>query len=160
MYHRKIVYVGRCLKLAMVAATLLSVTSYCQSSKEDSGIPLPYFRAGCSELMAGLHKEWSLSDGEAAFVVARKMMWAMLLDPNSFYQEFSPDTIYYNRFASNLYGLVFWNPVDSSTEHLENLRVVAIERLEEQSYAIDEKFLDVHQEMIETLRNLRVTHVD
>jgi hypothetical protein len=110
--------------------------------------------------MKALNQEWSKADGELAFVIARKMVWALLLNPDAFYEEFSPDTANYARFTEDLDDLVFWNPVDTTTGYLERLRIVTIERLSEQTYSISEKNRHLHENMIDKLRHVEVTHVD
>jgi len=110
--------------------------------------------------MKALHQEWSRTDGELTFVVARKLLWGMLQDPNAFYSEFSTDTVNYERFAEDLDKLVFWNPNDTSTVHLERLRIVAIDRLVEQTYAIDSSYMQLHRKMLKNLRHAKPTHVE
>lgn len=141
-------------------AIIINISSNCASHKDDSGWPLPFFEKGCNILMNSLHQEWKRTDGELTFIVARKMIWAMLLDPNSFYAEFSPDTTNYERFSTRIDKLVFWNPNDTTTAQLERLRMVAIDRLMDQTYLIDDCYMRLHEEMIARLRDLKVSHVD
>jgi len=138
----------------------MNASPLCAGHKDDSGWPLPIFDQGCKALMNSLHQEWKRTDGELTFVVARKMIWAMLLDPNSFYAEFVPDTINYERFSGDIDNLVFWNPNDTTTAELERLRMVAIDRLVFQTYSIDSCYMPLHEEMITRLRELKVSHVD
>jgi hypothetical protein len=132
----------------------------CNNSLDDSGWALPKYDEGCSCLMNLLHQEWSGTDGELTFIVARKMIWALLLNPNAFYKEFSPDTTNYQRFVKDIDKLVFWNPTDTATSYLENLRIISIERLTEQTYSINDEYLQLHQALIDNIKNLKVTHVD
>ncbi|MDH4158272.1 MAG: hypothetical protein OEW00_13460 [candidate division Zixibacteria bacterium] len=146
--------------LLILVGLLGCASGDCQVSRDDSGWPVPVYDEGCRSLMKALHQEWSRADGEFAFDIARRMIWALLLDPNAFYTEFSPDTVYYERFAKDLASLVFWNPNDTTTADLENLRIVAIHRLVEQTYSIEDRHLRLHEEMIENLRKVKVTHID
>jgi len=153
-------HAGSILGCLVILAVILCTSASCQVSRDDSGLPVPIYDKGCHSLMKALHQEWSRTDGERTFVIARRMIWALLLDPNAFYAEFTPDTARYEFFSKRLDKLVFWNPNDTTTADLENLRVVAIYRLDEQTYSIEDRYLRLHEEMIEKLRKVKVTYVD
>ena len=110
--------------------------------------------------MNALHQEWLKTDGELTFNIGRKLFWALLLDPNAFYVEFSYDTINYERFAQDLNKLVFWNPNDTTISHLKRLRLIAIDRLTEQTYSIDSNYIGLHEEMIEIIKQIKPTFID
>ena len=147
------------LACTVVLVAALCNTPYCQHNTDDPEWSLPVYEEGCGALMKALHEEWVGADGALVINVVRKLFWALLLDPNAFYEEFSPDTVYYGRFSDKLEAKVFWNPNDTTTAHLERLRVVAIERLVDQTYTIETKHLHHHEEMIEALRRVKVSHV-
>ena len=110
--------------------------------------------------MESLHQEWNRRDGWLGFEVARKMIWAMLLDPDAFYTEFVPDSSGFHHFKNDIDALVFWNPDDSTTSHLESLRLAAIERLQKASRWIDDQYLDENTQMLEVLERVRVRYID
>ncbi len=85
---------GCIVALALVSYT----TANCQNSKDDSGWPVPIYDEGCRSLMSAMHQEWSKADVELGIVICKKLIWALLLNPNAFYKEFSADSIYYERF--------------------------------------------------------------
>ncbi|MEW6412637.1 MAG: hypothetical protein AB1483_09215 [Candidatus Zixiibacteriota bacterium] len=47
-----------------------------------------------------MHQEWLQTDGELTIVFGKKLV--LLLNPNAFYEEFSVDTIDYERFIEGL----------------------------------------------------------
>ncbi len=144
-----------------IFGVIFSASAICQDSKDDGGWPLPIYDEGCRSLMKALHQEWLETDGELTFIVAKKMIWALLLNPNAFYREFASDTINYKRFSEDLDVLVFWNMNDTTTlPLLVNLRLVAIDRLIDQTYSIDEEYQQLHEEMIANIRKARITHLD
>ncbi len=148
---------GFACTVVLVAA--LCNTPYSQHNTDDPEWSLPVYEEGCGALMKALHEEWIAADGELTFDVARKLFWALLLDPDAYYAEFSSDTVYYHRFSRRMDALVFWNPNDTTTAYLERLRIVAIERLVDQAYTIETKHMHLHEEMIEALRRVKVSHV-
>jgi len=135
-------------------------TASCQNSKDDSGWPVPIYDEGCRSLMKAMHQEWSKTDGELTIVFGKKLIWALLLNPNAFYMEFSPDTIDYKRFLNSLENTVFWNPNDTAISHLERLRLVAIDRLTEQTYSIDSSYIGLHEELINKIKQVEPSFVD
>ena len=140
--------------------TIFSVSGNCQYSKDDSGLPVPIYDEGCRSLMSAMHQEWSMTDGELTIVFGKKLIWGLLLNPNAFYAEFSPDTVNYERFLRNVDNIVFWNPNDTVTSHLERLRLVAIDRLQEQTYSIDSNYIGLHEELIDKIEQVEPTFVD
>ena len=151
---------GSLLGCLVIVFAVHCMSANCQDSRDDSGIPLPIYDEGCNSLMKALHQEWVKSDGEKTFVVAGKLIWALLLNPNAFYAEFSPDSVHYRHFSDGLDALVFRNFNDTTTAHLERQRVVAIERLVDQTYSVEAKYLHLHEEMIAALTRVKVSHVD
>ena len=136
-----------------------SVTCIAQD-EDDTPWPYPFYDRGVQSLMKGLHEEWRQSDGETTFEIANKLIWALLLDPNELYAEFSSDTIGFRYFAERIDGLVFTNHNDTTTMDLENLKKVSIWRLENMTYDVEPKYLTIHQEMIESLKRVKVSFVD
>ncbi|MFH2047949.1 MAG: hypothetical protein ABIJ12_00750 [bacterium] len=132
----------------------------CQDSQNDSGWHFPIYDEGCKSLMQAMRQEWSKTDGELTIVFGKKLIWALLLNPNAFYAEFSPDTANYNRFLRNVDNVVFWNPKDTTTSHLERLRLVTLDRLQEQTYSIDSNYVRLHEELIDRIKQVRPTFVD
>lgn len=147
------------IHLVILVGVFTSIAS-CQDTEDDAAWSLPKYNRGCNSLMSGLHEEWAKADGEKTFEVGIRMFWALLLDPNAFYTEFATDSTLYERFTSNIHTLVFWNANDTTTSQLERLRVVAIERLTEESYWIDSTNQKRHDDLIALLRKVVVTHVD
>jgi hypothetical protein len=144
----------------MIVALLCCSSASCQDAEMDTAWSYPHYDEGCRSLMKGLHAEWIKADGEGAFEVGRLLFWALLLDPNAFYKELSPDTTYFQRFVDEVDVLVFRNFNDTTTAHLERLRIVAIDRLTEKTYGVSENYQPLHKELIETLRLVKVTYVD
>jgi len=148
------------LYMFIIFVAAFSVTGNCQNPKSDSGWPLPIYEEGCKSLMNAMHKEWAKTDGALTIVFGKKLIWALLLNPNAFYEEFSSDTVNYKRFTKSMENTIFWNPNDTTIAHLERFKVVALERLIDQSYLIDSIHIDRHQELIERLRNVKVRFID
>ncbi len=144
------------LLLGLVAV----VPTHAGESQDDSDLSDNQYDEGCRAMMHGLHEEWLSSDGEMAFVVAHRMMWALLLDPNAFYTEFAVDTTHLDYFIDHIDNLIFWNPVDTAITELERFRQVALDRLESTSDRIDPKYDDLNKELIDRIRRAKVTGVD
>lgn len=152
---RKLLY---CYLILIFASLCFSAS--CQNLESDKSWGLPILEEGNISLMTALHQEWSKTDGEITFIIARQLFWALLLNPNAFYKELSVDTVNYKRFIDDIDVLVFWNPNDTTTAQYERLRIVAIERLVDQTYSIDGNHRQLHEEMIQTLQKVKVSHVD
>ena len=152
-------FVGTVLAVLVIFAALHSVSAYGQEWKDDPEWWSAAYEDACSVLMRALHQEQDKKDGFAVHYVEDKLFWALLLHPNSFYEELSPDSVQYEEFIDDLH-FVFWNFNDTTTAHLERLRIVAMERLVDQTYLVETKYLHLHGEMIEALRRVKVGHVD
>jgi len=118
-------YLCKCNLVIVILSIGISNISMAQD-EADTPWSYPHYESGVQSLKKGLHAEWRTSDGEKTFEIAHKMIWALLLDPNEFYTEFTSDTAGYRHFAKDLDALVFWNPNDSTTAHLINLKQLAI----------------------------------
>lgn len=129
----------------------------CQDLEKENTKPLLYQHCdqAVSTLMKELHQMWIETDGEAVLVIGENVFWALLLDPAIFYNEFSDDTIHYQRFKDGLDYVAFTNWRDTTTDGLERLRIVAIDRLVDLTYLIDTNHLKIHEEMIERLRQVK-----
>ena len=143
----------------VIVIAVLCVSANGQEWKDDPEWWSPAYEEGCSVLMKALHQELVKTDGIAIHYVEDKLFWALLLHPNAFYEELSPDSALYERFIDALH-FVFWNFNDTTTAHLERLRTVAMARLVDQAYSVETKYLHLHEEMIEALRRVKVGHVD
>lgn len=146
------------LCLLLFAALPMPVS--CQHSQDDSGLPVPIYDDGCRALMKAVHQEWSRSDGELSIVLCKKLIWVVLLNPNAFYREFSVDSVQYDRFLECVEYNLFRNYSDTATSHLERLRLVALDRLQEQTYSIDSNYLQLHEELIDKIKQVEPTFVD
>ena len=135
-----------------------SVTCIAQDDEAEWSYPI--YEKGARSLMNSLHEQWRLRDGAATFEIADILFWALLLDPNAFYVEFSRDSLGYQRFADRLDALVFTNLNDTTTGDLENLRKTSIWRLEEMTFDIELEYVTIHQEMIESLKRVKVSFID
>lgn len=111
--------------------------------------------------LSTLHDAWTAKDGYAFLVIGRKLFWAMLLDANDFYAEFSSDSAGFHDYVEELPVTVFRNFNDTSFAHLERLRVVSIERMESmRRYQVAREYLSMHEAVLQKLRSLEVTAVD
>jgi len=110
--------------------------------------------------MKVVHQEWLQTDGELTIVFGKKLIWALLLEPNAFYQEMSQDTVSYKRFLESVENTVFRNFSDTTTSHLERLRLVAVDRLLDQTYSIDSNYIELHEDLIEKFKHIEPTFVD
>jgi len=153
-------YHGTLVVSLLLLLAMSSVPVNCQHSKDDSGLPVPIYDEGCKSLMKAMHQEWSKADGELGIVFGYKLFWALLLNPNAFYEELSADSISYERFLERVEYTVFWNPNDTTTSHLERLRLVAIDRLQDQTYSIDSNYIGLHKELIDLIERIEPTFVD
>ncbi len=148
------------INISFILLFIFSIPVNCQDSNNGLEWASSNYYEGCRSLMNALHQEWLKTDGELTFNIGRKLFWALLLDPNAFYVEFSYDTINYERFAQDLNKLVFWNPNDTTISHLKRLRLIAIDRLTEQTYSIDSNYIGLHEEMIEIIKQIKPTFID
>ncbi|MEZ5357272.1 MAG: hypothetical protein R3F48_00485 [Candidatus Zixiibacteriota bacterium] len=139
---------------------IFTIPINCQNSRDDSGLSVPIYDDGCKYLMKAMHQEWSKADGELDIVFCKKMIWAVLLDPNAFYREFSADSVQYERFLNCIMYNAFRNYNDTTTSQLEKLRLVAIGRLQEQTYSIDSNYIRFHEELIDKIRHVIPDFVD
>jgi len=144
----------------LIVFAVLCVAARCQDSRDDSGWQLPKYDKGCESLMKVVHQEWLQTDGELTIVFGKKLIWALLLEPNAFYQEMSQDTVSYKRFLESVENTVFRNFSDTTTSHLERLRLVAVDRLLDQTYSIDSNYIELHEDLIEKFKHIEPTFVD
>lgn len=139
---------------------IFSMSATCQNSKYDSGVPVPIYEEGCSSLMSAMHKQWQNADGELGIIFCKQLIWGLLLEPNAFYKEFTPDSESYNRFLDCVGFNLFRNYNDTTTEQYYRLKQVVIDRLTEKTYSIDSTYLKIHEELIEKIRKVKPTFVD
>ncbi len=146
--------------LVLSVFALLPMSGRSQDSRDDSGLPLPVYDDGCKFLMKAVHQEWSRADGELSIVLCKKLIWVILLNPNAFYTEFAADSVQYDRFLECVKYNLFRNYSDTTTSHLERLRLVALDRLQEQTYSIDSSYVRLHEELIDKIKHVKPTFVD
>lgn len=120
----------------------------------------PEYEKACNSYMKELHQLWIEADGFGTLILEQKLFWALLLEPEYFYDEFSDDTYSFNRFKDHLDGFVFTDFKDRTTVNMERLQLVAIDRLVDLTYSIDSSHIQIHKEMIERLRQVKVSFVD
>jgi len=160
MFSKRKKYWGVAVCVFVVISILLFAAGIGQGTEEVKECSMPDYERGCSFLMKGLHKQWIRRDGMLSFCAGEKMFWALMLDANAFYKEFSEDTANYTNFIDGLDKWTFWNFGDTTTAQLERLRIVSIERLMDLTYSVDSIYLPLHEDMIERLKQVKVGFVD
>lgn len=149
-----------CKFVVLLIILSISIPNTSRSQDEDDEWSYPHYESGVQSLMNGLHAEWRTRDGAKTFEIADKMFWALLLDPNEFYIEFTNDTSGYRHFKEGLDKFAFWNPNDSTTAHLIHLKQLAIWQLDFMTWDIKPDYLQFHKEMIEAVKRARVSYID